>query len=247
MKRLLFLVLFVVYAWSVGAQAISSTDTVTVYTMKGTFYSDRFVGRKTSNGEIFTQDKYTAAHCSLKFGTLVLVTNPSTGKQVIVKINDRCPKRNVIDLTRLAARQIGVTCTTVKVRVLPPRFRHLWENQHKILDVLERGEFWKYAAEYYTSELVAQRGNQAVRPTQAPGDETPLFNLELCRCRSRNTAKKQVETLPIYYQECVSYKTNVSANEVVIVLELFAKKERAESVANELKNLFPDAKIVSAK
>ena len=75
-----------------AAQRISSTDTTTTHKMRGTFYSDRFVGRKTSSGEVFRQDRYTAAHHSLKFGTLLLVTNPKNGKQVMVRINDRCPK-----------------------------------------------------------------------------------------------------------------------------------------------------------
>ena len=89
------------------AQKISSTDTVTVHSMRGTFYSNRFVGRKTSSGEIFSQNKYTAAHHSYKFGTLLLVTNPKNGKQVIVRVNDRCPKANVLDMTSKAAKQIA--------------------------------------------------------------------------------------------------------------------------------------------
>ena len=63
------------------AQSIASTDTTRVFTMRGTYYSDRFVGRKTSSGEVFVQDKYTAAHHTLKFGTLLLVTNPKNGKE----------------------------------------------------------------------------------------------------------------------------------------------------------------------
>lgn len=75
-----------------AAQTVSSTDTTASYTMRCTYYSDKFVGRKTSNGEMFTQDRFTAAHRTLRFGTLLLVTNPQNGKQVIVRVNDRCPK-----------------------------------------------------------------------------------------------------------------------------------------------------------
>ena len=78
------LVAFLAFAATTFGQAISSADTATVYSMHGTYYHDRFVGRKTSSGEVFSQDKYTAAHHTLKFGTLLLVTNPKNGKQVIV-------------------------------------------------------------------------------------------------------------------------------------------------------------------
>ena len=75
----LYSILFVALAFllmqSVAGQTISSTDTTKVHTMRGTFYSDKFIGRKTSSGEVFTQDKFTAAHKSFKFGTLLLVTD----------------------------------------------------------------------------------------------------------------------------------------------------------------------------
>jgi rare lipoprotein A len=51
----------------------------------------------------------TAAHRTLPFGTRVRVTNESTGRSVVVRINDRGPfvRGRVIDLTPAAARQLG--------------------------------------------------------------------------------------------------------------------------------------------
>jgi len=117
--------------------------------MRGTYYSDKFVGRKTSSGEVFRQDRYTAAHRTLKFGTLVLVTNPKNGQQVIVKINDRCPINNVIDLTRTAARAIGIGSSIVHVQVLPERYYPYWEQQDKLQDVMKKGEFLTYVQHSY--------------------------------------------------------------------------------------------------
>ncbi|GAB7088891.1 septal ring lytic transglycosylase RlpA family protein [Marinifilum fragile] len=76
---------------------------------KASFYSDYFEGRKTSSGEIFCQRKYTAAHKSLPFGTLVKVVNMENKRSVIVLINDRGPfvKGRVIDLSKEAAKQLG--------------------------------------------------------------------------------------------------------------------------------------------
>jgi rare lipoprotein A len=62
----------------------------------------------------------TAAHPALPFGTRVAVTNPRTGKSVVVRINDRGPfvRGRVIDLSPAAARAIGAgDITRVSLRV----------------------------------------------------------------------------------------------------------------------------------
>ena len=71
---------------------------------------DKFHGTKTANGEIFSREAMTAAHKSLRFNTLLEVTNPSNGKKVIVRINDRGPyiKGRVLDLSYRAAQQLGL-------------------------------------------------------------------------------------------------------------------------------------------
>ena len=54
-------------------------------------------------------DGLTAAHRLWAFGTVVRVTFPRTGKTVVVRVNDRFPRRDrVIDLSRGAARQLGL-------------------------------------------------------------------------------------------------------------------------------------------
>ncbi|EDL50127.1 septal ring lytic transglycosylase RlpA family protein [Erythrobacter sp. SD-21] len=74
------------------------------------YYGKRFHGRRTANGERFDMHGYTAAHRTLPFGSLVRVTNPSTGKSVTVRINDRGPftRGRTIDLSRAAATEIGL-------------------------------------------------------------------------------------------------------------------------------------------
>lgn len=73
------------------------------------YYHDKFNGRKTANGEIFSNSKLTAAHKKLKFGTKVKVTNLRNGKSVIVRINDRGPyhSQREIDLSKAAFKKIG--------------------------------------------------------------------------------------------------------------------------------------------
>ena len=74
------------------------------------YYSNDFNGRKTSSGEIFDNRRFTAAHRTYPFGTLVRVTNLETDAVVTVRINDRGPVKpeRVIDLTFAAAKQIGI-------------------------------------------------------------------------------------------------------------------------------------------
>jgi rare lipoprotein A len=87
------------------------------------FYADKFEGKKTANGEIFTQKGMTAAHNSLPLGTWIKVTNLSNHKSVIVKVNDRLHPKNprLVDLSKTAAKKLGYTghgLTKVRVDVL---------------------------------------------------------------------------------------------------------------------------------
>ncbi len=82
---------------------------------RASWYGPNFHGRKTSNGERFDQEAMTAAHRTLPFGTKLLVTNRSTGKSCVVKVNDRGPYRDnrVIDLSKGAARQLNMVSSGV--------------------------------------------------------------------------------------------------------------------------------------
>ncbi|WP_282456841.1 septal ring lytic transglycosylase RlpA family protein [Chitinophaga sedimenti] len=77
---------------------------------KASYYADKFVGRKTANGETFRQTKLTAAHKTLPFGTKVKVVNKDNGRTVKVRINDRGPfvAGRIIDLSKKAAKKIGL-------------------------------------------------------------------------------------------------------------------------------------------
>lgn len=76
---------------------------------RASYYANHFQGRKTSSGEIFSQNRMTAAHKTLPFGTLVKVTNLSNDSTVVVKVNDRLAKSSpsIIDLSLRAAKQLN--------------------------------------------------------------------------------------------------------------------------------------------
>lgn len=73
------------------------------------YYADKFNGRRTASGRKFDNQKYTAAHRKLPFGTKVKVTNEANGKSVVVEINDRGPfiKGREIDLSKRAFMDIA--------------------------------------------------------------------------------------------------------------------------------------------
>jgi rare lipoprotein A len=71
------------------------------------FYTE---GQKTANGETFNAHELTAAHPSLPFGTKLRVTNVTTGRSVMVRVNDRGPyvPGRVVDVSYAAADQLGM-------------------------------------------------------------------------------------------------------------------------------------------
>ena len=70
-------------------------------------------GRKTASGQRFNENDMTAAHRSLPFGTKLRVTH--RGRSVIVTVNDRGPfiRGRVLDLSKGAARAVGLTSSGV--------------------------------------------------------------------------------------------------------------------------------------
>jgi len=73
-----------------------------------TYYADKFNGKKTASGESFSNNKYTAAHKKIAFGTKIKVTNKANGKSVVVTVNDRGPYTAGydIDLSKKAFMEI---------------------------------------------------------------------------------------------------------------------------------------------
>ena len=88
------------------------------------WYGPGFHGKKTANGEIFDQNKVSAAHRTLPMPSIVKVTNLDNGKVLPkVRVNDRGPfaGNRIIDLSKKAAQELGFVNTgiaKVKVEIL---------------------------------------------------------------------------------------------------------------------------------
>lgn len=87
----------------------------------GSYYADRFEGQRTASGEVYRPDRFTAAHNTLPFGTLIEVTNMRNGRAVNVTVNDRGPhgRGRIVDVSKRAAAQIGL----LEAGVAPVRLR----------------------------------------------------------------------------------------------------------------------------
>lgn len=102
---------------------IKAKRTTRVFYGQASFYANKFNGRKTASGEIFSQKKMTCACNVLPLGTWIKVTNLRNNRWVVVKINDRIhPKmKRVTDLSRSAAERLGYISkglTRVKVEII---------------------------------------------------------------------------------------------------------------------------------
>ena len=123
----LFFLAFLFFSGNVYAQLVNENtrgkSTSKIQYGTASFYADKFEGKKTSSGELYTKNKFTAAHNSLPMGTWIKVTNMSNKRSVVVKVNDRLHHRNprLVDLSKSAAQKLGYTgkgLTKVKVEVL---------------------------------------------------------------------------------------------------------------------------------
>src|SRR4051812_22005057 len=84
------------------------------------WYGDDFHGRLTANGEVYDMQSISAAHPTMPMPSYARVTNVSTRKSLIVRVNDRGPyhANREIDLSSRAADLLGFrNHGTARVRV----------------------------------------------------------------------------------------------------------------------------------
>ena len=103
----------------------SYNDFTVLETVTGvaSYYADQFNGKLTSNGETYDMYGLTAAHPSYPHNTIIRVTNLNNNKSVIIRVNDRMPKRpdRIIDLsygTAQALEMVESGLTKVKLEIL---------------------------------------------------------------------------------------------------------------------------------
>jgi rare lipoprotein A len=83
-----------------------------LYTQVGnaTWYSAPYEGRRTADGQVFSDSAMTAAHRTLPMGSLIEVTNLVTGQSGVMRVTDRGPfvEGRILDMTIASAKATGV-------------------------------------------------------------------------------------------------------------------------------------------
>jgi rare lipoprotein A len=107
------ILLFLLFSWQIyNATALSSSHDTLSEKMRGiaSYYAQKFEGKKTASGDLFRQEKLTAACNKLPLGTQVRVRNLNNHKTVDVLVNDRLAPHNkrIIDLSKAAARKLDM-------------------------------------------------------------------------------------------------------------------------------------------
>ncbi len=186
------------------------------------WYGPDFHGGKTSNGEIFDETKFTAAHRTLPMPSLVRVTNLENGVSINVKVNDRGPyaRDRIIDLSSAAAEVLDIKekgTARVKVEILPEESKKLKELAINSQDTNV------YPTNIAYSSFTIQQDNQNVTPAQdATAQNTPQNNEQT---QVHTTENKVVEenkqesqptqqTFGDYYVQVAAYYTYDKAEEL---------------------------------
>lgn len=103
---------------TLGIYSFNKDNANDAKTSFASYYHDKFNGKKTASGELFSNQSFTAANRTLPFGTKLKVTNIKTGKSVVVKVNDRGPfhSSRALDISKAAFSAIAsVSSGTIPV------------------------------------------------------------------------------------------------------------------------------------
>ena len=87
-------------------------------------YPDVLTGRPTASGEPYDPLALTASHRDLPLGTILLVTNPASGRSTFVRVADRGPvsRAYLVELSAAAATALDLdpnAARRVELRLLP--------------------------------------------------------------------------------------------------------------------------------
>lgn len=229
---------------SVAAQNFAPTDTITEYPHYGTYYHDRFVGRKTASGEVFDQNKFTAAHWKIKLGTWVLVTNQNTGLQVVVKVNDRCPKHGVFDMSHRAATAIGIRgCQRVRIRIVSDAYVERWKAQESLFDSVAAPS--PHAAPTPAPKKVSPPDTvSATPPAAAAPNQKRCCNIALGTASTHAEAYEKIHQLPEYYHTSVLVDAAPDDTLLTLTLNVSLPLDKAQALSKALLHSFPDNKVV---
>jgi len=129
-------------------------------------------GRKSANGQLFSDHTLTAAHRTLPMGSLIVVTNLTTGQSSPMRITDRGPfvEDRILDLTIASAKATGIyRMGTARVRL----------DVYRTPKPIETGGRWcvqigAFTSQHKANKLKAQlvRKYPAANVIEFPGEDS---------------------------------------------------------------------------
>ncbi len=130
------------------------------------WYGNKFHGRRTASGELYSMYGLTAAHKTLPIPSYVRVRNVRNGKEIIVRVNDRGPfhSSRVMDLSYAAAVKLDIAASgTGEVEISRLTFDEIRAGAWQRGTVLD--------ADPVVAGAVPLASVASVGPADAPGDD----------------------------------------------------------------------------
>lgn len=207
-----------------------------------------FNGKTTASGEIYDQEKLTAAHRILPFGTQVEVTNLANGKSVVVIVNDRGPYKDpdkrIIDVSLAAARALSMENTglvPVRIKKVGPE-----EEAAKTLVVEEEAVVLEERSET-GDEVVAVEKETVVVQEAAKAEAAPDFYVQVgAFSNAENAQNVLADLLSRGYAGARVVTVTVNSKELRRVQAgAFATRAQAESELSRLQADYPQSIVVT--
>jgi len=222
--------IFKISLYSVFSIAVLSTN-AQVQTGKASFYGNSYEGNPTASGEKYHANKFTAAHKTLPFGTVLKVTNLANNESVEVTVNDRGPfvEGRVIDLSRAAAEKLKyINQGTADVRIeVVDAGDGKGKTQPTMVDqvIVEEKEFYDLDIE-------------KIKPT--------AFGIQLGTYQELANLLRITDHLKTAYKKKVAVQVKVhnGVKYYSLILSSFSSKGKAADFIGKLKQEFPDSFVV---
>lgn len=213
-----------------------------ITTIKATYYHDKFENRRTSSGEKFSQKLYTAAHRSLPFNTIVRISNPKNNMSVYVKINDRCRRGGIIDLSKIAAKRIdlvGSGMTNVNMEIMPEAYVPLWQGQQQMYAMFDSVNMPKEDRQRHIDSLA--------RSVQYGSVFDVAYYVKIATVETEKEASQILYNIPAKYSKQTKVEKVYNEHFYSVSVGPFFTKEAAETALTDLKKRYASAHLNKRK
>ena len=160
-------------------------------------------------------------------------------RSVLVKINDRCRRAGIVDLSKTAAHKIDLLThgiINVTLEVMPDDYMVLWGQQENIYAMFDSLEMSKEMQIRYLDSLYNTITHK------------PVFSInyfvKVATVENENEAKQILYTIPEKYRLQSKYEKVYKENFFDVTIGPFITKEMATVVLSEMRNRYPTSHLI---